>query len=53
MSDALIQSQIDSRIAEFGRNVCERVRLGEITDLEANELSADFADRMYREGPWS
>jgi hypothetical protein len=53
MTDAIIQARIDSRIADFARDVCERVRMGEVTDLEANELSAEFADRMYREGPWS
>ena len=47
-----IQETIERRIREFQSAVCERVRLGEITDIEANELTNEFADRMYREGPW-
>ncbi len=53
MSDAQIQAKIDARIAEFHNDVCERVRLGEITDTEANELAAAFADRVYLQGAWS
>jgi hypothetical protein len=53
MTDAQIQAKIDSRIAEFHNDVCERVRLGEITDMEASELVAAFADRVYSQGAWS
>ena len=52
MTDQEIQAAIDRRIADFARNVCERVRLGEISDMEANELASAFADRVYRDGPW-
>lgn len=52
LSDAQTQAAIDRRISDFASDVCDRVRLGEITDLEANQLAADFADRMYSQGPW-
>jgi hypothetical protein len=53
VSDAQLQAAIDRRISDFSRDVCERVRLGEITDTEANELTNEFVDRMYSQGPWS
>lgn len=53
MSDVQIQAKIDARIAQFQRDVCERVQLGEISDIEANELTAAFADRVYLQGAWS
>jgi hypothetical protein len=52
VTDTQIQAAIDRRISDFARDVCERVRLGELTDTEANELAVSFADRMYSEGPW-
>jgi len=53
VTDHEIHQTIDRRIREFHSDVCDRVRAGEISDMEANELASKFADRMYREGPYS
>lgn len=53
MNDADLLAACNRRITEFQSDVAERVRLGEITDTEANELTADFQDRVMRDGPWS
>lgn len=43
---------IERRVADYQSHLCDLVRAGEISDLEANELAAAFQDRMVLEGPW-
>jgi len=52
MTDRQTQDKIDARIRDYHSVLCEQVRKGEITDVEANILAAGFADRMYSQGPW-
>lgn len=53
MNDAELLAACNRRIADFQRDIADRVVAGEITDTEANELAADFQDRVMRDGPWS
>jgi predicted nucleic acid-binding protein len=43
---------IEQRVRDFQSSLSERVRSGEITDMQANELACEFQDRMVRCGPW-
>jgi len=45
--------RIEQRIRELQSELCERVRKGEITDMEANEIANETADRLYRDGAWN
>ena len=53
MTDAQITAATNRRIADYQRELCDRVIAGEITDSQANELAAEFQDRIMRDGPWS
>lgn len=43
----------ERRIREFQGEMCAAVCAGSITDVKANELVNDFADRISIEGSWS
>lgn len=42
----------ERRIREYQSDLAARVAAGEITDTEANELAADFQDRVMLNGAW-
>lgn len=43
----------EARIREFHGEMCKAVCAGDITDVKANELVNDFADRLSHDGSWS
>lgn len=49
--DRATQNATDRRIRELASDLADRVRLGEITELEANQTLSDCQDR-WSDAPW-
>jgi hypothetical protein len=45
--------KIEMRFRHFASDLADKVEAGEVDELTANKMMAEFQDRLMRDGAWS